>query len=153
MPELIEPATPPPGATSPGQTPASSPAPAPLPPNVAACLACVFPLIGGLIFLNAEKKNAFVRFYAMQSLYFGGASFVAYVVLHIIWSIIARVPVLGAILGFLLSMVWVALALCWVAIYLITILKSISGKEWEIPYLGKLARQQLAKGDEPGRAA
>jgi hypothetical protein len=28
---------------------------------------------------------------------------------------------------------------------LITILKSISGKEWEIPYLGKLARQQLAR--------
>jgi uncharacterized membrane protein len=70
---------------------------------------------------------------------------VAYVVLHIIWSIIARVPVLGAILGFLLSLIWIALALCWVAIYLITILKSISGKEWEIPYLGKLARQQLAR--------
>jgi uncharacterized membrane protein len=137
MPEGIEPVPPPPA----GNNPDSSA----LPPNVAACLSCVFPLIGGLIFLNAEKKNAFVRFYAMQSLYFGGASFVAYVVLHIIWSIIARVPALGAILGFLLSLIWIALALCWVAIYLITILKSISGKEWEIPYLGKLARQQLAR--------
>ncbi|HEX5177560.1 MAG TPA: hypothetical protein VFV83_11045 [Chthoniobacteraceae bacterium] len=136
MPEVIEPAPPP---------TANRPEPSPLPPNVAASLSCVFPLIGGLIFLNAEKKNAFVRFYAMQSLYFGGASFVAYVVLQIIWSIIARVPVLGAILGFLLSLIWVALALCWVAIYLITILKSISGKEWEIPYLGQLARQQLAR--------
>jgi uncharacterized membrane protein len=136
MPELTE--APPPAA--------NSPEPAPLPPNVAACLSCVFPLIGGLIFLNAEKKNEFVRFYAMQSIYFGGASFVAYVVLHIIWSIMARVPLLGALLGFLLSMVWVALALCWVAIYLITILKSITGKEWEIPYLGKLAREQLARG-------
>jgi uncharacterized membrane protein len=137
MPEIIESGSP--------QPPADHAAPSPLPPNVAACLACVFPLIGGLIFLNIEKKNVFVRFYAMQSLYFGGASFVAYIVLQIVWSIIVRVPIIGAILGWGLSMTWVALALCWVAIYLITIIKSISGKEWEIPYLGKLAREQLAK--------
>ena len=143
MPELIEPVTPRPPVEE-------ATAPAPLPPNVAACLACVFPLIGGLIFLNIEKKNGFVRFYAMQSLYFGGASFVAYVVLQIVWSIIARVPIIGAILGWALSMVWVALALCWVAIYLITIVKSISGREWEIPYLGKLAREQLSARAEGG---
>ena len=43
-----------------------------LPSNVAAALACI-PLIGGIIFYIVEKHDAFVRFYAMQSIIFGGA--------------------------------------------------------------------------------
>lgn len=135
MPEVIDPSSPEPLV--------ESAEPSGLPPNVAACLACVFPLVGGLILLSIEKKNAFVRYYAMQSIYFGGASFVAYVVLHIVWSIMARVPFVGGLLSWILSMIWVLVALLWVAIYLVLILKSISGKEWEIPYLGRLARRQL----------
>jgi len=43
-----------------------------LPSNVAAALAC-FPLIGGIIFYVLEKRDGFVRFYAMQSIIFGAA--------------------------------------------------------------------------------
>jgi uncharacterized membrane protein len=136
MPDVIDP--------SPPEPLVEDAEPSGLPPNVAACLACVFPLVGGLIFLSIEKKNAFVRYYAMQSIYFGGASFVAYVVLHIVWWIMAKVPFVGGLLSWILSMIWVLVALLWVAIYLVLILKSISGKEWEIPYLGRLARRQLA---------
>jgi uncharacterized membrane protein len=142
MPELTEPSSPPPPADA--TTPPGS-----LPPNVAACLACVFPLIGGLIFLSVEKKNAFVRYYAMQSVYFGGASFVAYVVLTIIRWIMGRVPVFGALFSWVLSMVWVLVAILWLVVYLVLIVKSITGKEWEIPYLGRLARQQLATTETP----
>ena len=39
---------------------------------MAAALACI-PLIGGIIFYIVEKHDAFVRFYAMQSIIFGGA--------------------------------------------------------------------------------
>jgi uncharacterized membrane protein len=39
---------------------------------VAAALACI-PLIGGIIFYIVEKHDGFVRFYAMQSIIFGGA--------------------------------------------------------------------------------
>lgn len=118
--------------------------PSAVPPNVAACLACVFPLIGGLIFLSLEKKNAFVRFYAMQSVYSGGAIFVCYVVLHVIGWVIARIPVLGLVMSWMIALIWFLVALLWVVIYVVTIVKSITGKEWEIPYLGRLARQQLA---------
>ena len=45
-----------------------------LPSNVAAALACI-PLVGGLIFYILEKRDQFVRFYAMQSIIFGGAWF------------------------------------------------------------------------------
>jgi uncharacterized membrane protein len=136
MPDVIDPSPPEPlveGSEEPG-----------VPPNVAGCLACVFPLVGGLVFLSIEKKNAFVRYYAMQSVYFGGASFVAYVVLHIVWWIMAKVPFVGGLLSLIFSTVWMFVALLWVAVYLILIVKAISGKEWEIPYVGALARRQLA---------
>jgi uncharacterized membrane protein len=119
-----------------------------LPPNVAACLACVFPLIGGLILLNREKKNAFVRFWAMQSVYFGGATFVLYVVIQIISRVmtpIIAIPLIGTIIGMVFKLVWAIFALGWLAVYVMTIVQSILGKEWEIPYLGKLVRNQLAQ--------
>ncbi len=137
MPELNEPSN--------QEVVSEPPEPSGVPPNVAACLACVFPLIGGLIFLSLEKKNPFVRFYAMQSVYSGGAIFVAYIVLHVIRWVIAPIPVVGWVLNWMISLIWVLVALLWVVIYLVTIVKSITGKEWEIPYLGRLARQQLAE--------
>ncbi len=114
-----------------------------LPPNVAACLACVFPLIGGLILINVEKKQPLVRFHAMQSIYFGGASAVIYVVFRMAEAIIAGIPLLGALIGWLLALIGAILALIWLSIYVVTIWKSITGKIWVIPYLGPLARQQL----------
>ena len=117
--------------------------PATLPPNVAACLACVFPLIGGLILINLEKRNPLVRFHAMQSIYFGGASAVIYVVFRMAEAIIGRIPVLGSFIGWLLALIGTILALIWLSIYVVTIWKSITGKIWVIPYIGPLARQQL----------
>ena len=122
--------------------PATAP-PASLPPNVAACLACVFPLIGGLILINVEKKHPLVRFHSMQSIYFGGASAVIYVVFRMAEAIIARIPLLGSLIGWLLALIGAILALIWLSIYVVTIWKSITGKVWVIPYIGPLARQQL----------
>ena len=45
--------------------------------------------------------------------------------------------------NFWIGIVFVPLG--WLALYVITIIQSISGKEWEIPYLGKLVRNQLAQ--------
>ena len=45
-------------------------------PNVAAGLAALFPLIGGIIFLVLEKRSQFVRFWAMQSVVVGGGLFI-----------------------------------------------------------------------------
>ena len=69
-----------------------SPAPAPipevepsstgLPSNVAAALACI-PLVGGIIFWILEKRDSFVRYYAMQSIIFGGA----WLLFNIIWKV------------------------------------------------------------------
>ncbi len=43
-----------------------------LQPNLAAALASFLLLVGGIVFLILEKKDQFVRFYAMQSVFLGG---------------------------------------------------------------------------------
>ena len=61
-----------------------------LPSNIAAALACV-PLIGGIVFYVLEKHDPFVRFYAMQSIIFGGALFLFYIVAGIITGIFSAI--------------------------------------------------------------
>ena len=43
-----------------------------LPSNVGAGLCAIFHLLGGVIFYFIEKKDLFVRHWAVQSIYFGG---------------------------------------------------------------------------------
>jgi uncharacterized membrane protein len=116
-----------------------------LTPNLAATICAVVPLLGGIIFLLLEKKNAFVRFWAMQSVLFGGALFIVFIVLTVVSVVFAllNIPVIswlvGKVTGLAAVVFWVGFLVLWV----ITIIKAFSNKEWEIPYLGKLARKQL----------
>src|SRR3954451_16940718 len=68
-----------------------------LPPNVAAALACI-PLIGGLVFYIVEKHDQLVRFYAMQSIIFGGAWFLVEMLFKVMQSIFAAIPLVRVIL-------------------------------------------------------
>jgi uncharacterized membrane protein len=115
-----------------------------LPPNLAACLACVFGLIGGIVFLYLEKKDKFVRFYAMQSAILGGAVFVFYVALEFTAWIVGHIRFLGGLIVFLLGLVSMVVGLGYLVLTVVTAIKAFSRKEWEIPYLGKIARDQLA---------
>src|ERR1700750_512437 len=81
-----------------------------LPSNVAAALAC-FPLIGGIIFYILEKRDGFVRFYAMQSIILGGAWFLFNVVYAIIHAIFSNVPAIGGFLAFLWGLVGMSIQL------------------------------------------
>ena len=116
-----------------------------LTPNIAAGLACLLPPISSIIFLVLEKRNPFVRFWAMQSTIFGAAVFLVAVVLKVVGIVLAFIPVLGwIVLGFLF-LAYIALMIGFLIIWIITLIKSFSGLEWEIPFLGQLARQQLAR--------
>ena len=61
---------------------------------MAAALACI-PLIGGLIFYILEKHDQFVRFYAMQSIIFGGIWFLFNMLSWILRAIFWSIPVAG----------------------------------------------------------
>ena len=113
-----------------------------LPSNVAAALACI-PLIGGIIFYILEKRDQFVRFYAMQSIIFGGAWIMFSIVHQIVFAIFNAVPGLRYLLLLLLSLVWVVVSLAFLVVFIIAVVKAFSGVRWDIPYIGPIARNQV----------
>ena len=149
--------------------PASSPAPEPvappvpvedtaaaaggLEPKVAAGLCCIFPIVGSIIFLVLEKKNKFVRFWAMQSLLFGTLAFAAGVLFVFAHLILGHMPFVGGLMSFFLGALYWVFRIGWLIVYVICIVKAFSKLEWEIPILGKIAREQLAKMDRHEPAA
>jgi uncharacterized membrane protein len=128
---------------APSAAAAAEPAPAGtgLAPNVAAALASFFLLIGGIVFLILEKKDQFVRFYAMQSVFLGGLWVVFSIGVEIVYAMLHGIPLIGTFLW----LVSIVLRLIIFVVWVMMVFKAFTNKEWEIPYLGKLARQQLAK--------
>ena len=127
----------------------SSPVPSPsntpaqrggLTPNLAAALSYLLMPLTGIVFLVVEKTNAFVRFHAMQSTVLGVAWIVFWIGLTILTSL---VPVLGWIVGFVISIVlWLGGFILW----LLLMWNAYQGKEWELPVVGPFARKQLSAG-------
>lgn len=110
--------------------------------NVAAGLAVVFSLLGGVIFLLIEKKDRFVRFWAMQSVVVGLIYFAFQFFTYIV-NVVFHGP-----LGFV-SWIWNVFAwfvgIGFFILYIFMLVKSFTGKEWEVPVAGKIARQQLGR--------
>ncbi len=119
-----------------------------LEPKVAAGLACVFPILGGVIFLVIEKRNKFVRFWAIQSLLLGLLAFAVGIIFFVAHFVLGHLPLIGTLMSWILGFLyhWV-FRIAWVVVYIISIVKAFSNQEWEIPILGKIARQWLAKMD------
>ncbi len=97
--------------------------------NVAGALSYVLGLITGVLFLVVEK-DPFVRFHAMQSIVFSVAVFALNMVLGF-----------TIILAVVLPLLWIVEFVLW----LMLIYKAWQGNEWELPVLGKFARQLAAK--------
>lgn len=114
-----------------------------LTPNLAALLAVLFPPFTSLIFLFLEKRNAFVRFWAMQGVFLGGAAIAFGIISAVIGTILAHIFFLLAGLWFLISSV---INLAFMVMWIVMLIKAYGGKEWEAPVIGSLARQQLPKG-------
>ena len=142
----------PPPAPSPDAKPAEPAPTAPveagsgLAPNIAATICAVVPLLGGVIFLVLEKKNAFVRFWAMQTALFGGVWCIVGIVLTVVSVVftVLKVPLFSWLISKVIGLVAVVFWIGFLVIWIVSIIKAFSNTEWEIPYLGKLARKQLA---------
>jgi uncharacterized membrane protein len=113
-----------------------------LPSNVAAALAC-FPLIGGIIFYLLEKRDSFVRFYAMQSIIFGIAWLLFNILSAILHGILWSIPGIGGVLSALWSFIAAFVHLGFFIIMVIAMVKAFSGARWDIPYVGPIARKQV----------
>jgi uncharacterized membrane protein len=138
----------PPNPTPPPETPPRTDNPMTqstgLPSNIAAALACI-PLVGGLIFWFLEKRDNFVRFYAMQSIIFGGVWVVFNVISRIVFEIFGSIPALGSLLVFLWAIIQALVHLAFLVIMVIAMIKAFSGSRWDIPYVGPMARKYAAE--------
>ena len=141
MPDPADPVQPP----SPPPIPEAGATPQPnstgLPSNVAAALAC-FPLIGGIIFYILEKRDGFVRFYAMQSIIFGAAWFLFNILSQIMHAILRAIPGLGGLLAGLWALAGALVQIGFLVVLIIAIVKAFSGVRWDIPWVGPMARKQ-----------
>jgi uncharacterized membrane protein len=124
--------------------PSDSPKSTGLPSNIAAALAC-FPLVGGLIFYVLEKKDNFVRFYAVQSIIFGGVFVVCWIVYSIAYAILAPIPAIGFFFGIILNVTWALIRVAALVLWIITMVKAFTGVRWDIPYVGPIARKQVGE--------
>jgi uncharacterized membrane protein len=121
-------------------TPAGS-ASSGLTPNVAGLLSYILWPITSILFLVLEpyNKDKFVRFHAFQSLFFGIACFVTFIVVMILTFIIGLVPVVGWIIDILLHLVlWLGILGVWIFL----MYKAYSNEKFQLPIIGKLAAQQ-----------
>lgn len=97
--------------------------------NVAGALSYVLGPITGVLFLVLEK-DSFVRFHAMQSIVFSIVMFALNMILGV-----------TVVLALLLPILWIAEFVIW----LMLIYKAYQGEEWELPVVGKFARQFMGK--------
>jgi uncharacterized membrane protein len=97
--------------------------------NIAAAIAYGFGFIGGIVFLIIEKENRYVRFHAMQSV-------MTFALVAVMFLVVVGLPLIGPPLAtlFLLGVV---------VLWIVLIIKAISGQLYRLPYIGEWADHQL----------
>lgn len=145
MPDPPEPGQSPSPPPIPAAGPSSDPSSIDLPPNVAAAIACI-PLVGGIIFYIIEKRNGFVRFYAMQSIIFGSAWFFFWIIYLVAYAILTPIPAVGFVFNALLWGIRVIVGVGFLVLWIISTVKALTNTRWEMPYIGPIARRQVEGG-------
>ena len=104
-----------------------------LEPNIAAALSYIISPFTGIVFFIVEKDDKFVRFHAFQSILFGIAS-------YIIWFI--TTSLMALLVGFVLvPLVSIAMFI----FYALLMWKAYNNEMYELPVLGKIAKEQANK--------
>lgn len=101
--------------------------------NVAAALSYIIPPFTGIVFYMVEKNDKFVRFHAFQSILFGVAS-------YILWFI--ATSLMFVIIGFALVPI---LSIVLFIFYALLMWKAYNNEEYELPIIGKIAKEQVNK--------
>ena len=109
--------------------------------NVASGICAIFTWIGGLIFYFIEKKDALVRHWAVQTIFFGGTWAVVSIAFNIITVILSHVPLIGTLIGLLgLLVFWV-----FVVLWIMGIINAFQGKRWEYPIISAQCKKLFPK--------
>lgn len=118
--------------------PTAPPAGTGLDANVAGALSYILGALTGILFLVIDGHRPFVRFHAMQAITVTVGMIVLSIALGIVSAVLAVVPVLGWLIGLLLSL---GLSAAGLVLWLYLMYRAWQGDEWEVPIAGKWARQ------------
>lgn len=110
-------------------------------PNVAAGVAVLFTFVSGIVFLVIEKRSQYVRFWAMQATIYG----LIWLAVRIVFAVFVSLFSSSLDMLILLAHIWQIFNLLYLVGLIIMLYFAFTGKEWEMPVLGKFARQQLVK--------
>jgi uncharacterized membrane protein len=100
-----------------------------LDPKLSAMLAYLLGIIGGIVFYSISK-DSFVKFHAMQSIFY----FIAVAVFYVIFW------VLGFIIPFLFFLTWLV-GLAITAVWIILMVKAYGGERFKLPVIGDMAEK------------
>ena len=118
-----------------------------LPENVAGALSYLLGPITGIAFFILDRERPFVRFHAVQCLGITIVWLVLWVVMFVVGVALNFIPILGTIVGFLLS---IGLSLAGFALWLWLMYQAYSGVEWALPGLAPHVRRITAETAQPG---
>jgi uncharacterized membrane protein len=94
--------------------------------------------IPAVVFLVFErfKRNRYVRFHSLQSIYLAVAAILTGIVLRILLALFSLIPHIGYLLGWLVvAVTGLALFMLW----LVLMVKALQGERFLVPVLGQLA--------------
>ena len=107
-----------------------------LDPNLAAALAYLSGPFSGIIILLVERANDYVRFHAWQSIIgLGGLALLAVAMLLFSFATLLISPLVFTVM-YRFSAV---LAILWVVVWGVCLVKAFTGSRWEIPVVGRYA--------------
>jgi uncharacterized membrane protein len=113
-----------------------------LTPNVAGALAYALGFITGIIFLVIEpyKNDRFVRFHAMQSIFYS----IACIAFSVAWSIMVGILFqISAGIALITFPIRMLISLCFFALWLYLMYQAYNNREFHIPVIGSLAAKQV----------
>jgi len=112
--------------------------------NLAGALSYLLGPVTGILFYVLEDEDEFVRFHAAQSTVVFGGLFVLTIVLSVVLTLLAAIPVVGWIIGLVLGFGALLISPLFVLVWLFLMYKAFSGDRYVAPIAGKHAEKYAA---------
>lgn len=103
--------------------------------NLAAALSYVFVFFSGFIVLILERENKFVRFNALQSIFW----FLLLMIFSWVITLLTGIPFLGWFLGIILTPVRFAITIASIVSWIVLVYKSLQNEVFKLPIIGEVA--------------
>lgn len=111
--------------------------------NVAGALSYLLGPITGILFYLIEEENEFVRFHAVQSTIVFGGLVVLSLLIGVLTSIFALIPIIGWIIGLVLGLVSLLLAPIGLVLWVLLMYKAYDGDRFELPVVGEMSAKYV----------